>query len=111
LELNDHVFACGADIDEAALRHGKELAPGIHFVCTEGERLPLHDLSFDVVTSRVALPLMHLPKALAEIARVVKPRRADLVLSPSLVNGVRWAHSGHPVNQSEKHLVQTLCHR
>jgi len=75
LELNDHVFACGADIDEAALRHGKELAPGIHFVCTEGERLPLRDLSFDFVMSRVALPYMHIPKALAEIARVVKPGR------------------------------------
>jgi SAM-dependent methyltransferase len=73
LELNDHVFACGADIDEAALRHGKELAPGIHFVCTEGERLPLRDLSFDFVMSRVALPYMHIPKALAEIARVIKP--------------------------------------
>jgi len=73
LELNDHVFACGADIDEAALRHGKELAPGIHFVCTEGERLPLRDLSFDFVMSRVALPYMHIPKALAEIAREVKP--------------------------------------
>lgn len=73
LELNDHVFACGADIDEAALRHGKRFAPGIHFVCTEGERLPLRDLSFDFVMSRVALPYMHIPKALAEIARVVKP--------------------------------------
>ena len=73
LELNDHVFACGVDIDEAALRHGKELAPGIHFVCTEGERLPLRDLSFDFVMSRVALPYMHIPKALGEIARVVKP--------------------------------------
>ena len=73
LELNDHVFACGADIDEATLRHGKELAPSMHFVCTEGERLPLRDLSFDFVMSRVALPYMHLPKALAEIARVVKP--------------------------------------
>src|SRR5262245_48982800 len=73
LELNDHVFACGADIDEAALHHGKELAPGIHFVCTEGERLPLRDLSFDVVMSRVAIPYMHIPTALVEIARVVKP--------------------------------------
>jgi SAM-dependent methyltransferase len=73
LELNDDIFACGADIDEAALRHGKELAPGIQFVCTEGERLPLRDLSFDFVMSRVALPYMHLPKALSEIARVVKP--------------------------------------
>src|SRR5262245_59529208 len=73
LELNDHVFACGADIDEEALRHGKELALNMHFVCTEGERLPFGDLSFDVVMSRVALPYMHIPKALAEIARVVKP--------------------------------------
>jgi SAM-dependent methyltransferase len=73
LELNDHVFACGVDIDEAALRHGKELAPGMHFVCTEGECLPFGDLSFDFVMSLVALPYMHLPKTLAEIARVVKP--------------------------------------
>src|SRR5262245_10375530 len=64
LELNDHVFACGADIDEAALGHGKQLAPGIHFVCTEGERLPFGDLLFDFVMSRVALPYMHIPKAL-----------------------------------------------
>ena len=95
LELNDHVFACGADIDEAALRHGKQLAPGIHFVCSAGERLPFGDLSFDFVMSRVALPYMHLPKALAEIARVVKP------------GGQIW-FSLHPWSTAYEGLIQSI---
>jgi len=65
-------FACGVDIDEAAVRYAKQLTPSHHFVCATAERLPLRSLSFDLVISRVALPFVHVPKALGEIARVTR---------------------------------------
>jgi SAM-dependent methyltransferase len=43
------------------------------FVRSEGENLPFADESFDVVLCRVALPYMNNKKAIAEIARVLKP--------------------------------------
>ncbi len=76
-ELKPEVFACGADIDEAALRYGRQLGQQtsgeIHFVRAGGEALPFAAQTFEVVISRVAIPYMHIPTALAEIARVLKP--------------------------------------
>jgi SAM-dependent methyltransferase len=43
------------------------------FVRSEGENLPFADDSLDVVLCRVALPYMNNRKAIAEIARVLKP--------------------------------------
>ncbi len=71
--LHPKVFACGIDIDEEALASGRRLLPGISFLRGRGERLPFSDQSFDVVISRVALPYTHLPSALAEIFRVLRP--------------------------------------
>jgi len=71
--LKPETFACGVDINEESLAFGKRASPHICFVCASGERLPFHDGSFEVVISRVSLPLMHIPGALQEIARVLKP--------------------------------------
>ena len=71
--LKPGAFVCGIDIDEEALVLGKRLSRHIAFVRASGERLPFPDRSFDVVISRVSLPLMYLPDALREIARVLKP--------------------------------------
>ncbi|MFN7943846.1 MAG: class I SAM-dependent methyltransferase [Blastocatellia bacterium] len=71
--LNPAVFACGIDIDAEALAWGSRLSPGISFLRARGEQLPFSDQSFDVVISRVALPYTHLPSALAEIFRVLRP--------------------------------------
>lgn len=75
--LPPHVLACGVDVDESALVLGRTLAPqhgaSVHFTRAGGEALPYADGSFDVVISRVAMPYMHMPTALAEFARVLAP--------------------------------------
>ncbi len=72
-ELPPDCFLCGIDLDFEALVLGKELAPRICFVQGKGEQLPFADECFDMVISRVALPLMHIPSALAEVSRVMRP--------------------------------------
>lgn len=71
--LDNAVFACGVDIDESALVHGAGVAPRVRFVRASSEHLPFKDASFEMVFSRAALPWMHIPSALREIARVTKP--------------------------------------
>lgn len=72
-ELKPGAFACGVDVDAAALAYGKKLSPHIRFVCAQGESLPFPDHSFEVVISRVALPYMHIPSVLQEIERILTP--------------------------------------
>jgi SAM-dependent methyltransferase len=72
-DLAPEVFCCGVDIDQDALSLGKRLANNISFVRASGERLPFPDNFFEAVISRLALPYMHLPSALREIARVLRP--------------------------------------
>ena len=43
------------------------------FVRSEGENLPFADAGFDVVLCRVALPYMNNRRAIAEVARILKP--------------------------------------
>ena len=71
--LKPGTFICGVDIDEDALALGRQLSQSVLFVSAQGERLPFADHSFDIIISRVALPLMHIPNALREIARVLRP--------------------------------------
>jgi len=81
--LPPETFACGVDIDEEALAYGRKLANHISFVRASGEHLPFADGSFDVVISRVTLPNMHVPNALREISRALKPGgRVWLTLYP-----------------------------
>ena len=66
-------LAVGIDLDYEALAYGRKLSAGTGFVKATGEKLPFAAESFDVVYSRVALPWMHIPSALAEVFRVAKP--------------------------------------
>lgn len=66
-------LAVGIDIDDEPLRYGRQMTDRIQFVRGGGERLPFAAKTFDVVLSRVALPYMHIPSALAEFARVSRP--------------------------------------
>jgi ubiquinone/menaquinone biosynthesis C-methylase UbiE len=72
-DLQPGTLVCGIDIDEQALRYGKQLSNEINFAHASGEDLPFADQTFEVVISRVAIPYMHIPRALSEIARVLKP--------------------------------------
>ena len=94
-QLKREVFACGVDIDEAAVRHAKRVAPLHHFVCAQAERLPLSNVSFDVVISRVTLPYVHIPTALKEIARVTKD------------DGEVW-FTLHPWQMARSHLFRAI---
>jgi ubiquinone/menaquinone biosynthesis C-methylase UbiE len=94
-QLKREVFACGVDIDEAAVCHAKRVAPLHHFVCAQAERLPLSNASFDVVISRVTLPYVHIPTALKEIARVTKD------------DGEVW-FTLHPWQMARSHLFRAI---
>ncbi|NOT60932.1 MAG: class I SAM-dependent methyltransferase [Acidobacteria bacterium] len=76
--LHHDVLACGIDIDEEAVAFGhaqldRERDGHLNLACAVGEALPFADASFEVVISRVAVPYMHIPTALAEISRVLTP--------------------------------------
>jgi SAM-dependent methyltransferase len=64
----------GIDIDIEALRYGASGAMGepLRVAAATGEHLPFQDGSFDFVYSRVALPYMDIPAALAEAHRVLR---------------------------------------
>ncbi|MGB2603159.1 MAG: class I SAM-dependent methyltransferase [Candidatus Sulfotelmatobacter sp.] len=72
-DLPEAEVQVGLDIELASLRHNRKRYPDAHFVCGDGERLPFRDGAFDIVVSRVALPLMNLNAAIPEISRVLKP--------------------------------------
>jgi len=75
----------GVDIDVAALRvaAGGPLGEPLRVAAARGEYLPFADAAFDYVYSRVALPYMNIPVALAEMARVLQPGgRLWLALHP-----------------------------
>ena len=70
----------GLDIDSSRLRIARVNFPGRNFVCGAGESLPFKNQSFESVISGVALPYMNIPKALAEIHRILMPG-GNLLLS------------------------------
>ena len=76
-ELHRDVLACGIDIDDEAVAFGQKMDREndghLNLACAVGEALPFADASFEVVISRVAVPYMHIPTALAEISRVLTP--------------------------------------
>ena len=71
LDLPSDVEAHGIDLDEDAIDYGKEHFPSLFLTSGHGESLPYPDAHFDLVFSRVSLPYMHVPKALAEFRRVL----------------------------------------
>jgi ubiquinone/menaquinone biosynthesis C-methylase UbiE len=72
-EVENEVLAVGLDIDQEALKLGREISSDISYVRGYGEQLPFCDNAFDVVISRVALPYTLIPTTLREIRRVLKP--------------------------------------
>jgi ubiquinone/menaquinone biosynthesis C-methylase UbiE len=72
--LSADVEAYGVDSDPEAVAAGSKIMPqNIKLLHASGESLPFEDCFFDIVFSRVALPYMHIGKALGEISRVLKP--------------------------------------
>ena len=71
--LEEGVLACGVDPVASALALGRTLTDRVHFGAAMGEALPFASESFDLVVSRVALPYMNIPAALAEMFRVLQP--------------------------------------
>ena len=69
-DLSDGVLAVGIDTDVSALTLGKQFTNAVQFVIGEGESLPFADGSFDLAICRVALPYMHVARALSEMCRV-----------------------------------------
>ncbi len=78
------VIAHGVDPDAAAIEAGRRIAPAnVHLSVGQGEELQFPDSYFDQVICRVALPYMHIARALGEMHRVLKPGgEAWLVLHP-----------------------------
>jgi ubiquinone/menaquinone biosynthesis C-methylase UbiE len=74
--IGNHNRRVGVDIDVEALRFGLPgtVPIGIRVAAAKGEHLPFADRTFDFVYSRVALPYMDIPAALAEMHRVLRPR-------------------------------------
>ena len=65
----------GVDVDLSALHHAVSGAMGepLRVAGARGEQLPFRDGAFDYVFSRVAIPYMNIPAALAEMHRVLRP--------------------------------------
>src|SRR3954470_8184556 len=83
--LNATARSIGVDVDVEALRFGATGALGarVRGAAAMGERLPFVDGAFDYVYSRVALPYMDIPSAVAEMHRVLRPGgRLWLALHP-----------------------------
>ena len=95
--LTEDVFAVGLDRDDSAIGLGMQLTKAIHFVLGEGAALPFADGSFDLVICRVALPYMHVARALAEMARV------------SVVGGDLWLVL-HPFSMTARELGANIAH-
>jgi SAM-dependent methyltransferase len=64
---------CGIDIDANAIEMGRKLYPALDLRVGSGEAIPYRDGYFDAVLSRIALPYMNIPTALAEFNRVLRP--------------------------------------
>jgi SAM-dependent methyltransferase len=91
---------CGIDIDANAIEMGRKLYPTLDLRVGSGEAIPYRDGYFDAVLSRIALPYMNIPTALAEINRVMRPGgylfaswhdwkdRQDWLLDPTC--GLTW---------------------
>lgn len=83
------------DIEEEVLLYGRAHYQGIHYIRAEGAVLPFADDSIDLVISRVSLPHTHLPQAVQEIARVLKP------------GGECWI-TLHPLHMALERLLATV---
>jgi SAM-dependent methyltransferase len=72
-DATDDRLACGVDVDAPVLAAGQARWPRLALAAARGEALPWADATFDLVVSRVAVPYMDVPAALAEAFRVLRP--------------------------------------
>lgn len=63
----------GVDIVKEAVEYGNHRFGHLRLVCAPAESIPYSDGSFDAVLSRVVLPYTDIPRALAEIRRIIRP--------------------------------------
>jgi ubiquinone/menaquinone biosynthesis C-methylase UbiE len=63
----------GVDVDAEAIDFGRRMFPALELHVSPAEELPFADETFDLIVSRVALPYTYVPRAVAEIYRVLKP--------------------------------------
>lgn len=79
LAVSKEAYGIGTDISETALRMGREFYrahlphANVAFVRGRAESLPFAANSFDVVNCGLALPYTHNSRAIAEVARVLRP--------------------------------------
>lgn len=88
-QLAPAVQAVGLDVDQDALSLGRSWTSHVGFVAGAAEHLPFPDYSFDLVLSRVTLPLTYWPAAVAEIGRVAAPGGEVWLVLHSLRKTVR----------------------
>ena len=88
----------GLDMDLECLSWGRSRYPHIEFVHAAAERLPFPDQSFDLVVSRVTLPLTDIPRSLREIEQVLK-------------SGGRLWFTLHPLSKAIKEMKIALRKR
>ena len=75
----------GVDFAPTAVARGRELHPGIAFHCEDGAATHFADASFEVVVSYGSIEhFPDPPRALVELARILKPGGIFLVMLPSL---------------------------
>jgi ubiquinone/menaquinone biosynthesis C-methylase UbiE len=69
--VSESDFITGVDINADRLNVARQRFPNRVYLKAKGESLPLRDNSFDRVFCALALPYMDIPRALAEINRVL----------------------------------------
>lgn len=98
--IGQTLIACGAssnrvpvgvDLDQECLRYGKRHFNQIEYIQSSAEALPFADGTFNLIISRVTLPLTKLTLSLPEMARV-------------LVEGGRIWITLHPFRMTLSHL-------
>ncbi len=88
----------GLDIDLEALELGRQLTSAINYVNGSVDHIPFKDNSFDMVISRVTLPLTDIPHSLESIHKVLRPA------------GLVWM-SLHSLSMQKKLLLDSLASR
>jgi SAM-dependent methyltransferase len=71
--LSEFDVCVGIDPDSGALAAASRRGTGATLICAVGEKLPFRDSVFDHAYLCVSLPYMHCDRALAELARVLRP--------------------------------------